>query len=57
MGSDKKSKFDQLIGAVIRGLFKSGVKSDLLFSFISGKLVKVSKEDYLIQLKGTLMMF
>ena len=43
--------------AVVKGQFKNGVKSDGLYSFISGKLMKVSKEDYLTQLRSTIMMF
>jgi dynein heavy chain 2 len=57
VGSDKKSKFDLLMMSVFKTSFKTAPKSDLLFSFISGKLMKVSREDYLAQLKGTLMLF
>jgi hypothetical protein len=57
VGTDKKSKFDLLLGSIFKTTFKSTPKPDLLFSFISGKFMKVSKEDYLSQLRSTLLMF
>lgn len=57
VGGDRKSKFDQLISSVFRSVFKNNSKSDQLYSFISGKLMKVTKEDYLSQLRGILMLF
>ena len=57
VGFDRKAKFDQLISGVVRSVFKNNAKSDQLYSFISGKLMKVTKEDYLSQLRGTLMLF
>jgi hypothetical protein len=57
VGADRKNKFDQLISTLFRNNFKNSPKPDSLFSNISGKLVKVSKEDYLSQLRATLLQF
>lgn len=57
MSQDKKNKFDQLLGTIIKTNFKSSPKFDNIFSFISGKYVKVKKEDYQGILKSILIQF
>lgn len=57
VSADKKSRFDQLLMSVFKAGFKNVMPSDLFYSFMSGKLMKVSKEDYLNQLKNVLMLF
>lgn len=57
VGQDKKSKFDQLVSGIIRNQFKQAQKIDSIFSFLSGKYVKVKKDDYLAILKNTLIQY
>ena len=57
VGSDNKMKFDQLLLASFKNSFKNIAKTDLLFTVLSGKLMKVSKEDYLSQLRNNIMLF
>lgn len=56
VGVEKKAKFDQLLMGAVKGQFKNGAQGGL-FSFLSGRYVKVKKEDYLTVLKSTLVQY
>ena len=57
MGADRKGKFDQLVANIFKTTFKMTPKQDLLFTFLSSRLMRVSKDDYLSQLRSTLLQF
>lgn len=56
VGAEKKGKFDQLLMGAVRAQFKNAAQGGL-FSFLSGRYVKVKKEDYLAVLKSTLVQY
>ena len=57
VGADRKGKFDQLVANIFKTTFKITPKQDLLFTFLSSRLMRVSKDDYLSQLRSTLLQF
>lgn len=57
VGQERKGKFDQMITAIVKAQFKQGVKNDSIFSFLSGKYVKVKRDDYLGVLKNALIQY
>ena len=57
VGQDRKSKFDQLMASLFKTHFKQSPKTDTIFSFISGKYVKVKRDDYLTVLKNALIQY
>jgi dynein heavy chain 2 len=57
VGADKKAKFDQLLSALVKNQFKTAPKNDLLFSYLSGKYVRVKREDYVGVVKSTLVLY
>jgi hypothetical protein len=56
VGQEKKGRFDQLLAGAVRTQFKSAPPGGL-YSFLSGKYVKVKREDYQAVLKGTLIQY
>ncbi len=57
VGADRKGKFDQLVANIFKNTFKISPKPYLLFTFLSSKLMRVSREDYLTQLRSALLQF
>jgi len=43
VGLEKKNKFEQLINGIIKNHFKNNTKLANIYSFLSGKYVKVKK--------------
>jgi hypothetical protein len=56
VGQERKGRFDQLIAGVIRAQFKQQPQPGM-YSFLSGRYVKVKREDYLAILKSTLIQY
>ncbi len=50
-------KFDQLLTVALKSQSKNAPKIDAIYSFISGKYVKVKREDYLNVVKGSLIQY
>lgn len=46
-----------MVTAIVKAQFKQAGKNDALFSFLSGKYVKVKREDYLGVLKNALIQY
>lgn len=57
VSQEKKGKFDQLIAGIVKTHFKMNIRSDNIFSCISGKYVKIKKDDYLNILKSTMIQY
>ena len=47
VSQEMKNKFNQMLQSAARTHFKTTVKIDKIFSTVSGKLMKITKEDYL----------
>ena len=57
VGQERKGRFDQLLQGVVRAQFKSAAAQSGLYSFLSGRYVRVKRDDYLAVLKGTLIQY
>ena len=52
-----KNKFNQMLQNAARTHFRTTVKMDKIFSTVSGKLMKISKEDYMTMFKAGLLQY
>ena len=52
-----KTKFDQILTTTMRTHFKTNIRSDNIFTSVSGKFMKIKKEDYLSIFKSGLTQY